>query len=183
MAVRLSGVFDPERREEAAAPAEREWEERYPALPPWRRVVRRFLCLTIVLDVSGDSALSDGLRTEEDGRLGVAGAIRLDRRSELIQALGVEGPSVEGGTGLILAAGRANAGRRDDPRLPARSLRRQREDVLSRGEARSPPTRPPGSAARSAPGTDTRARQRPRRVLYAGRVRPRFPYGAPAVRG
>jgi len=104
MAVRLSGVFDPERREEAAAPAEREWEERYPALPPWRRVVRRFLCLTIVLDVSGDSALSDGLRTEEDGRLGVAGAIRLDRRSELIQALGVEGPSVEGDTGLILAA-------------------------------------------------------------------------------
>lgn len=104
MAVRLSGVFDPEGKDSTAAPAGSQWEERYPAPPPWRRLVRRFSLLRIVLDISGESSTADCLSADDDGQLGVAGSIRLDRRDELIARLGIDGARVGGDAALALEA-------------------------------------------------------------------------------
>lgn len=103
MPVRLAGRLDLSRGGRATDDGlEADWLAGYPALPPWRRVVVRPPNATILLDVCG-SLPADFLATNDQGRFGVAGAIRLDRRDLLIARLS-DASSSTVDPGLILLA-------------------------------------------------------------------------------
>ncbi|HEY4186784.1 MAG TPA: asparagine synthase-related protein [Polyangia bacterium] len=87
MPARLTGFLDltgPERPTNDVLEAE--WGARYPAPPPWRRTVQRVRHGTIFVDTCGGASPSDCLAGDQEG-VGVAGAIRLDRRDLLFDDL------------------------------------------------------------------------------------------------